>query len=487
MKIETLIEQLLTHEYIWDESTDGVRDNLAEQLTHSNDNTYYYIGISKFVKDFYKDNSENKWTLAGIFELGFPINFVIDKTEELKKSLIKASIRNEPLYLYIFKKNPVNEILLGFNNSDVFAFKAMKDETEEDSTLRIKSDLSTSKYYENINQFCKTGKIPEKTQRNVLEGNLDFEFSKCPVENFELKYLDCLYRYKKEVIDEFGLPSKHEKLCKLSNIVQFLEYQDDYISVNKDDVFVNYYYLDGISWDLKRLLTVIQEPEKKEFVIHVMRSFCISPYFLTIFLESKFAEDFCLRNFDTFYENIDDVYLPDLLIFIPENIDVSYYKMKYEMERSEKMDIQKNIEENSNSIFYNNDAKEIILKDLTELHACFNNKLYKAAIILAGSILEAFLIDWLSEIKNEDYFSKDYLIYDKRLKRNRRADLKDYIDKIQYLKRPSWIDAAEKATEIRRKRNLVHAKLYINDNDISKETCTEVINYLEYVVKTRWK
>ena len=60
MKIETLIEQLLTHEYIWDESTDGVRDNLAEQLTHSNDNTYYYIGISKFVKDFYKDNSENE-------------------------------------------------------------------------------------------------------------------------------------------------------------------------------------------------------------------------------------------------------------------------------------------------------------------------------------------------------------------------------------------------------------------------------------------
>ena len=32
----------------------------------------------------------------------------------------------------------------------------------------------------------------------------------------------------------------------------------------------------------------------------------------------------------------------------------------------------------------------------------------KAAIILAGSILEAVLIDWLSEIKGINYFEKEY-------------------------------------------------------------------------------
>ena len=79
------------------------------------------------------------------------------------------------------------------------------------------------------------------------------------------------------------------------------------------------------------------------------------------------------------------------------------------------------------------------------------------------------------------------MVFDKYRNKYRRADLKDYISSIAELKKPNWFDAASKATEIRKKRNLVHAKLYINDADISRETCTEVINYLEYVINTRWK
>lgn len=485
MKIETLIEQLLTHEYIWDESTDEIKDNLATQLDNTDDTTYFYVGITKFVEDYYKAETKDKWKLKGIFELGFPINFMLDKTKDLKTNLIKASLRNEPLYLYIFSRNPNDEILFGFNNSDVYAFKFIKDSIEEEDPLRIKSDLSSTTYYENIINFYETGKLPEKTQRNLLEGEVDFEFSKIPANRFELKYLKCLYRYKQSVIEEFGLPQKNEKLCKLSNIAQILEYPDEIIT-QIHDIVINYYYLDGINWGLRRLLNVSQEPTKIEYLT-LIHSFTVNSYYLCIFLESQFAEDFCLRNFDTCYENIDDVPLSDLLIFIPESIDVSYYKMKYEMERFEKMNIQKKIENSSNSRFYNNEARDIILKDLKELHSCFNNKLYKAAIILAGSILEAFLIDWLSEMKKDDFFVKDYMIYDKYRNKERRADLRDYIDEIQDLKKPSWFDAAKKATEIRKKRNLVHAKLYINDSDISKETCTEVINYLEYVVNTRWK
>ncbi len=485
MKIEALIEQLLTHEFIWDNSTDEIKDNLATQLDDTDDTTYFYVGIVKFVKDYYKTEIKNKWHLKGIFELGFPINFIIDKTKDIKTNLIKASLRNEPLYLYIFSRNPVDEILLGFNNSDVYAFKSIKDSIEEEDPLRIKSDLSSETYYENIINFYETGKLPEKTQRNLLEGEVDFEFSKIPASKFELKYLECLYRYKQGVIEEFGLPEKTEKLCKLSNLVQILEYQDEIIAT-MNDIIVNYYYLDGMTWSLRRLLSIPQENKKIEFV-SLIHSFSVDPYYLCVFLESQFAEDYCLRNFDTCYENIDDVPLSDIQIFIPEKIDASYYKKKYEMERSEKMAIQKSIEENSNNSFYNKEARDIILKDLKELHSCFNNKLYKASIILAGSILEAFLIDWLSEIKKEDFFAKDYMIFDKYRNKERRADLKDYIDEIQELKKPSWFDAGKKATAIRKKRNLVHAKLYINDSDISKETCTEVINYLEYVINTRWK
>lgn len=47
------------------------------------------------------------------------------------------------------------------------------------------------------------------------------------------------------------------------------------------------------------------------------------------------------------------------------------------------------------------------------------------------------------------------------------------------------MDEASKAHEIRRKRNLVHAKLGIDSNEINEETCRIVIDYLRDVLKTR--
>lgn len=123
--------------------------------------------------------------------------------------------------------------------------------------------------------------------------------------------------------------------------------------------------------------------------------------------------------------------------------------------------------------------------DINELNACFNAKAYKAAIILAGSILEAVLIDWLSEIKGEDYFEKDYIIIDRRTGREKSAELFDYINEIKYIERPRWMEEANKAHEIRKKRNLVHAKLCINSDEINETVCRQVINYLRDVLKTR--
>ena len=100
-----------------------------------------------------------------------------------------------------------------------------------------------------------------------------------------------------------------------------------------------------------------------------------------------------------------------------------------------------------------------------------------------GSVLEAFLIDWLSEIDGKDYFNEPYLIPEKG---NKRADLIDYIDIIQK-KRPDWIDGAKKATNIRKKRNTVHAKLYIEEKEISEATCINMLNDLEAIIHNRWK
>ena len=130
---------------------------------------------------------------------------------------------------------------------------------------------------------------------------------------------------------------------------------------------------------------------------------------------------------------------------------------------------------------------EMIEGDISELEKCFGCGAYKATLIMAGSVLEAFLIDWLGELNGTNYFNEDYIVQDRRFpNRRKRADLIDYIDAIEAIKRPEWMEEAEKAHKIRKDRNMVHAKLCLNSNrGIDEETCREVIGYLREIIETR--
>lgn len=128
--------------------------------------------------------------------------------------------------------------------------------------------------------------------------------------------------------------------------------------------------------------------------------------------------------------------------------------------------------------------KSFLTSDIHELNTCFAHGAYKATIILAGSILEAVLIDWLSEIKNVDYFKQDYYVK-KKDGRKAKATLYDYIDEIELIERPEWVDEAKMAHAIREKRNQVHAKLCIKEKDINEDTARMVCDYLKKVLKTR--
>jgi hypothetical protein len=129
--------------------------------------------------------------------------------------------------------------------------------------------------------------------------------------------------------------------------------------------------------------------------------------------------------------------------------------------------------------------KTLLISDMQELNACFKAKAYKATLILAGSILEAVLIDWLSEIKGKDYFSEEFMVRDQYTNKMKRADLIDYINEIKYIKRPDWAVQAQEAHSIRKKRNLVHAKLCINSDEVNETVCRQVIDYLQDVLRTR--
>lgn len=160
-------------------------------------------------------------------------------------------------------------------------------------------------------------------------------------------------------------------------------------------------------------------------------------------------------------------------------------KIENKEEKPKKVEDILNVELANHIKAYREDQlRSFLSDDLKELNTCFRGKAYKATLILAGSILEAVLIDWISELHQRNYFEEEYIIKDK-YGREKRADLIDYINEIKYIRRPRWADEAAKAHEIRKKRNLVHAKLCLMSDDINEQVCREVISYLRDVLKTR--
>lgn len=137
---------------------------------------------------------------------------------------------------------------------------------------------------------------------------------------------------------------------------------------------------------------------------------------------------------------------------------------------------------------YENRVQRMLDEDIHELEKCFHAKAYKATLIMAGSILEAFLLDWLSEKDGVNYFTNPYRVRfvdpNGRVGWKRDENLKTYIDSIPELQVPEWM--AENAHTIRKQRNLVHAKLCLRDDvGIDEETCKTVITYLKQVIESR--
>lgn len=174
-----------------------------------------------------------------------------------------------------------------------------------------------------------------------------------------------------------------------------------------------------------------------------------------------------------------------LSIVKPENNNSSYYQNIYEYEKQRYLQIEKDFAEKYSGKVTNEEARLTIQEDLSEIFKCYKNKCYKAAIVLAGSVLEAFLIDWLSEIDHINYFDESKNKYkSKRNPNKENPTLIDYIEDIQFLY-PNWKYGTE-AKQIQKKRNRIHAKLYINKKDINQKCCLEIIRFLEHVIKSRW-
>lgn len=124
----------------------------------------------------------------------------------------------------------------------------------------------------------------------------------------------------------------------------------------------------------------------------------------------------------------------------------------------------------------------LVESDFAELKICFEHKAYKAAVILAGAVLEYFVLDWLSELDGVDYFSNDF--YDANGKKT--TELAAYIYALRGRLGYSWDALKTRAHDIRVKRNSVHVKASLgNSTVINASSCEQTIKDLAAIIKSR--
>lgn len=121
--------------------------------------------------------------------------------------------------------------------------------------------------------------------------------------------------------------------------------------------------------------------------------------------------------------------------------------------------------------------ERVIEGDLRELNTCIEKKLYKSFLILSGSVLEAFLLDWISEVEKKDYFSPDTedFTLGKLIWKLKKAHQQIFDE-----------DLIKRADKIREKRNFVHPKEYFNTYEkLNDDICYEVVNDLRVIFSKR--
>jgi len=113
----------------------------------------------------------------------------------------------------------------------------------------------------------------------------------------------------------------------------------------------------------------------------------------------------------------------------------------------------------------------LLKDDFIEINHCLSVSAYKSTLILCGSILEAILLDWISEIEQRNYFEEE-----------KDPGLNEVIKKLQN----QLGTAKEQAIRIKDRRNLVHPRrLLRNMERIDWLLCESVIGDLQVVLKRR--
>lgn len=452
------------------------------------------IGLSRQSEQLRKTMFEN-WNIAGIFDIGS----IFEPTTTIRFSLVsltKLKIRNVMFGVFtgeLFSSTPRHDVRIGILGE----FPTPSSEFKS--------------YIESIDAAVENGVLPASTTF--------YRFFSVESNSFDKEHLNIEY-YNPDLVENEELIRK-EKWISLSSVAEiysprstqnparnlypkFFSYplskeipvskKGTNIVLQRDDILI-------ASIDFRKAYLLHETPPFDDlrpsptFFVIRPKSELVTSYYLFLYLQSNTARKYAERyKTGAIFQRISLKDLRDFPIVLPDLATQEYSQNVFERmflrTKSNQLDLINDLLFSKKVVSEKQVQREFVLEELEtvrlhkkelissllkddfiEINHCLSVSAYKSTLILCGSILEAILLDWLSEIDQRNYFEEE-----------KDPHLNEVIKKLH----TQLGDAKEQALRIKDKRNLVHPRRLLNNLEkIDKRMCENVISDLRVVLKQR--
>ncbi|WP_445778059.1 restriction endonuclease subunit S [Shewanella sp.] len=217
----------------------------------------------------------------------------------------------------------------------------------------------------------------------------------------------------------------------------------------------------------------------------------VSAQYLCLYLQSEFVQKYSLKMaFGSVIPRISSTDFKQLTILLPDDDTLSKSDELYQRLQTPETDLDKinNLLAGTQDQGRLQDSflleeleklriskrviiEKLIKDDLKELKVCIDKGLYKSSMVICGSILEAIILDWLSETEKHDYYRDD-----SEISLSKAITLLKNLGELDY-------EAANAAHNIRTMRNLIHPRNYFkNQGKVTRKECMKLLVQLKLVI-----